>query len=418
MSTEVTGRRRPGNIVIILGFVCLLAGRFTLDRVGVDVPVLNDPRVALLWLLLVIVVIEGRRSRPVEQQPARWNGLAIFLVFAFLAYQFLSATWAPDGARLLRALMDNIVLALLVAVYSFLARWDRDRVVRVTMALFLGAGVVYFLAALSGYGHDPSGRWAALGGGSNVFVRIMVLAGIAALYFFVRSGSKGVFLLPLPVFAIGAVLSGSRGGLLAAAGIVVIAGAPYLFRLRAARVSSVAVPLALAAAGGWLLWGREVSTAVRERLVGATLEEGYLSGRDVLFRQAFDFFQREPVAGLGLDGFYATTRLDSGEQYAHNLPLAVAAEGGLIGLALLLGAVGALLAAYRSVPRVHRSVESRVALFGGLFVGLASLFSGDYYDSRLMWIFLVLAATTGPRKPAAAPEAPQAQSTVAPGRRQ
>jgi O-antigen ligase len=417
VSTDPTERNRPGTIAILLGFMCLLAGRFTLDRLGVDVPVLNDPRVALLWLLLIVVIIEERTARKVEHQPARWNGLAICLVFAFFGYQFVSAAWAPDGARLFRALMDNIVLAVLVAVFWLLARLGRDRVVRVTMALFLIAGFVYFGAALTGYGHDPSGRWAALGGGSNVFVRVMVIASIAAVYFFLRSGSKAVFLLPLPIFAAGAVLSGSRGGLAAAAGTAVIAAAPYLFRFRGAQVLSVAVPLGAAGAGAWVLWGREVLEVVRERFLEATLEQGYASGRDVLFQQAFELFRSEPVVGLGLDGFYGMTALHSEEQYVHNLPLAVAAEGGLIGLALLLGAVGALLAAYRSVPPALRSLESRVALIGGLFVGLASLFSGDYYDSRLMWIFLILAATAGPRRTTAAPDGPPARTAVTVGGR-
>ncbi|HET6484699.1 MAG TPA: O-antigen ligase domain-containing protein, partial [Actinoplanes sp.] len=40
----------------------------------------------------------------------------------------------------------------------------------------------------------------------------------------------------------------------------------------------------------------------------------------------------------------------------------------------------------------HRPQLTGLAVAATVFVGLSSLFSGDYYDSRLAWLFAAMAA--------------------------
>jgi O-antigen ligase len=406
MTRIETVRHHPvGMVVLLLGFVALLAGHFTLDRAGVSMPLVNDPRTLLFWLLLVALAFDAaNRPRRADATPpaARRCLQAVLLLFG---YQAVTALWAPGAARFSGMLSDLVALALVSFVYWTLACWDRDRVVRMTLACFLAAGVVYFLAAASGRGHDPSGRWAALGGGANVFVRIMVLAALAAVYFYCRSG-KVAWLLPVPVFLVGAVFSGSRGGIFAAVVVVVLFTLSNMRRLRAARLVPLVVVTSLAAAVIWHVLGDRLWCVLQQRFVSATFEEGYTSERDVIFRRAFELFLDYPVVGVGLDGFYALTNASFGYSYVHCLPLSVAAEGGLLGLLFLGGAFFALFAGYAAVPRRERSIESRAAAYGGIFIGIASLFSGHYYDARLMWVFLILAAV--------APAAQQSRETPQP----
>ena len=395
MSEFGAERRRPG-LVVVVAFIATLAGRFTLTRLGIDVPVVNDIRVLLFALLLMSFALEIRYAPPRSGS----GGAAVLAVLLLLAYQALSATWAPLGAARAQGIGDLVAIGVLVVVYGLLAQWDRDQVVAVTLTCFYVAAWVYFAAAASGRGHDPSGRWAALGGGPNVFVRIMVLGMLSALYLYLRRGRRVIWLLGVPPFLVGAVASGSRGGI-AALFITMAAAVPALFRStrrddgRTSR--QIGRPLLAVLVMGTLTWafaGQVVGGFVEERFVGATVQQGYVSGRDVLFREALKLFMQRPFLGTGINGFYAITDLGPGERYVHNLPLAVAAEGGIVGVALLGYAWYRIRRAFARVPRQERTPESRVAAYCGIFVGASSLFSGDYYDARLMWIFLLLAAVS------------------------
>jgi hypothetical protein len=87
-------------------------------------------------------------------------------------------------------------------------------------------------------------------------------------------------------------------------------------------------------------------------------------------------------------------------QYPHNYLIAVAAEGGLIGLALLTVAIVLWIGTVR--PGGALPVETRLAVTAAAFVALDAMFSGDNYDARVAWIFAALAAAaaTTRREPA------------------
>jgi O-antigen ligase len=123
-----------------------------------------------------------------------------------------------------------------------------------------------------------------------------------------------------------------------------------------------------------------------------TLEEGYISQRDVLFAEAYRLWLERPVFGGGLDSFvYYTFGLD---RYPHNLVMEVAQVGGIVAaLMLLTWLVHVILNSWHGGNHHTEIGLSMTALIFG-----CALFSGDFYDSRLMFIFGVLtiaAAGTG-----------------------
>lgn len=392
MTGEV--RRRPG-LVVIIAFVATMAGHFTLSRVGLTVPVFNDVRLPLFAALLAGFALEIRWA------PRRRHGAAPILlaIYLFLGYQAVSSTWAPPGALVTAALIDLLAIAVLVLVYIRLAEWDRDRVVALTMACFQAAAWVYFLAAASGQGHAAAGRWAALGGGPNVFVRVMVLGIFSSIFLYVTRGRHLGWLVGVPAFLFGAVASGSRGGLAALVLTLVIAAPSVLPGLRRGGAKPVLLVMALLAAGVAIA-GDSIVAFVEQRFVSTTFEQGYVSGRDVIFEMALDLWLQHPIVGTGLSSFPVIADLGFGVAYIHNLILAVAAEGGVVGLVLLLNTFYAFRRQFVRVPRAERSPESRTAAYSGIFVAAACMFSGDYYDARLMWILLALAVVR-PAEPSA-----------------
>jgi O-antigen ligase len=142
----------------------------------------------------------------------------------------------------------------------------------------------------------------------------------------------------------------------------------------------------------WAVAGKAIGSFVQQRFVTETFQQGYTSGRGDLFKYALHLFLERPFLGTGVNGFSVVSSLGEYDKYVHNLPLAVASEGGIVGLFLLINAWVQLRHEFGRVPRAERSLEARAAGYCGVFVGGASLFSGDYYDARLMWILLVLAA--------------------------
>jgi len=395
VTTAVGTRRHPG-LVVLVAFVATLAGRFTLTRLGINVPLLNDVRVPLFAVLLMCLALELRYA---GHRPAEGRGAAT-AVLLLLTYQALSACWSPPNTARVQAVGDLGAIAVLVFVYVSLAGWDRDRVTRATLVCMYAAAWVYFLAAASGSGHTSNGRWAALGGGPNVFVRVMGLGILAAVYLYARDGRRLGWLVAVPAFIIGALASGSRGGLVALIVTLVAAAVAILPRMAARNLGRPLVIVVVVVVVTWVVAGDTIGGLIQQRFVDATLDQGYTSDRDVLFRMAIEVFLRNPFFGTGINGFHIASPIGGADTYVHNLPLAVAAEGGVAGLLLLINAWYQLGRQFARVPRAERSPESRAAVYGGLFVGVACLFSGDYYDARLMWILLILAAVRPGRAPA------------------
>ncbi len=388
MTVDAGARVRQPGLVVTVAFIGVLAGHFTLSRIGLEVRLFDDLRVPLFAALLMSFALEF------GQAPARRHTgtRCLLAILAFLGYQALSAAWAPPSAAKGAALGDLAAIAVLVFVYVSLAEWDRDRVVTVTLGCFYATASIYFLAAASGLSASSTGRWAAPGGGPNVFVRIMVLGMLAAVYFYLRSGRRLIWLLGVPAFLTGAVASGSRGGLAALVIILIFAAPALLPGMRShGGIKPVLLVVGLLGAG-WLLAGDAIIDFVADRFLASTFQQGYTSNRDILFQAALNMFLQRPFTGGGITSFAVLANLGIGEKYAHNLLLAVASEGGVIGVLLLFNVFYQFRRAYARTPQADRSVECRTVAYCGIYVGVASMFSGDYYDARLMWILLILAA--------------------------
>jgi O-antigen ligase len=392
MTGEPTAR--PG-LIVLFAFLVTLAGRFTLSRAGVDIPVANDVRVPLFLILVLSLALESHHVGP---RPAA-GGHAVLGILALLAYQGLSILWVPPGTVTGPVLGDLCAVFGLLIVYYNLAAWDRDRVTATTLKLFHAAAWVYFAAAAAGFGREVNGRWAALGGGPNVFVRLMILGMITSFYLYLREDERLIWLVPIPVFLFGAIASGSRGGLVSLGVTIAIALLAIRPRLDFGRLAK---PFGLIVVVGIVLVitaGPTIADYVQARFIQGTLEQQNASSRDVLFGMAVRIFLQHPLLGTGLNGFTVVSGFGL-ELYTHNLPLSIAAEGGTIGLALLLVAWLGLWHGYATVPLRDRSLEARFAAYCGIFIGCTNLFSGDYYDARTMWIMLLLAAVHPARAPA------------------
>jgi O-antigen ligase len=147
---------------------------------------------------------------------------------------------------------------------------------------------------------------------------------------------------------------------------------------------------------------------VRESLSGspeATLTEA-TGGRSTLISVGLRIARDNPVAGVGLGGFndaYAarvSRREARGNAASHTTPVTVAAETGIIGLALFAWLVGtALFVAFRGSSRVDAAGRAR--LIAGLClvaIFVHSLFYNAFFEDPLMWALLAIATIALPRR--------------------
>jgi hypothetical protein len=125
-------------------------------------------------------------------------------------------------------------------------------------------------------------------------------------------------------------------------------------RRRSAGPAAVVAAVALAAVlAGSLAFGSQAGR-------GAGAQAGFLHGREHTWQAALDTFADRPIQGAGADAFLAgSARHQHGETvvFAHSLPLELAAELGIAGLAL---AIALYAATARLIHRARNTAAGRL----------------------------------------------------------
>lgn len=389
---RIYGGRKPlivrqGVFLLFAVYVALLAGRFSLARLSSETT--EAFAIDLRWVLLIsiILLLFAWYAGLVKSSTKRGRLVGIVPFGLWCAWLFLSILWSPRGADIQSGSIDILFLFSFGAIaWLVMAYLDNDSLEHI-WTWVLVTGLLYFVLAIIS-GPDAQGRFAAPGGGPNTFVRIMVLSAIAALYL-VTARSKRWPIATVPIYIVGAILSGSRGGILSAAIICLLFFIP-LIRSIGIRAMLLLTGFGLFAAYLASLWrDGYVFSVIRERYIEQTLVEGYSSGRNIIIEQAWDMFHQNPIIGVGLNGFDVLESGPAEYGYAHNLFFSTLAESGLIGAVLLVTSLACLI--FLSIRKVPTG-GTIYALMAGLFFLSTSMFSGDYYDSRFVWFFLAMAA--------------------------
>lgn len=380
---------RQGSYVLLALYISLLAGRFSFTRLSNEGSTSSGIDLRFIFLILTVLFIlawwVGLARARIKRD--RMVGLVPFGLWC--AWLLISCLWTPRGADFKSSSIDVLFLfSFVVLAWLVMAYLDNASLERV-WTWVLSTGVIYFVLALASE-PDAQGRFAAPGGGPNTFVRIMVVAALAALYL-VTVRAKRWPIATIPIFAVGAILSGSRGGILSAVIICLLFAVPLAKMLRVRGIVSLLVFGSAAAYAASFWRNGYVFSVLKERFIQQTIVEGYSSGRDTIIEQAWSMFLQSPIIGVGLNGFDFLETGPTDYGYAHNLLLSTLAETGLIGATLLVAALGRLV--FLSAGKTA-TTQSLFALIAGLFFLSASMFSGDYYDSRFVWFFLALASIT------------------------
>jgi O-antigen ligase len=397
-------------LAIVLS-VLFLVGRWNLQRLGVNpdgvdpdlvversvATVLIEPR---LWLtigcVLLLILMEMGPSGDARVHSGRPEARAsVRIFFVYGLYLVATIAWSPNDNPF-PAFVDICLMLVTLLVVERAARneefveafWLWLELLLIAIGAFALFTELFLAPATSA---DLPGRLSILGGGPNILGRFLAMLCLLMVAQSLRQGGGLRWSLAwrIVVAAVAVILllqTGSRG---AFTGMLV--GLLALLVVRRMNVRLIAIGAIVILAFQYLfkaILNADMIEFIDERWLVATLEEGYLSARDVLFAEAYRLWLDHPVFGGGLDSFeYYTFGLD---RYPHNLVMQMVQEGGIVAALLLLAwIVHVVLNSWHG-----RNHYTEIGLSMTALVFACAFFSGDFYDSRLMFIFGVLAISS------------------------
>jgi O-antigen ligase/polysaccharide polymerase Wzy-like membrane protein len=383
--------RNPGRQRVVMGLFLLtmISGEFGLQRIYPEYDWLGDfgyPR-TYLTLLLIIIVLGNEYTRAADEPRSPSMVKWFSWVVALHIYLAASVCWAPPPERgSLARVLSVVALSLLLWVALRIFRDVPEEKIKLAFELLFFIAIAYAAAGLMGT--NENGRMAMAYGGPNVFVRVMV-TGIFASAYLTAKNRRLAWLAPIPVFFACAVASGSRGGLLSlllSVPLFVLAfGNRQYFK-----VAGVLCVVALLIVVRYDLmadtrFGDWMTPFTRYVQIGGSPLDAEIDFglRGILWTTAHDTFLAHPIFGDGMVDTATSSQIDA---HPHNLVLATARDGGLVGLFLLLVPSVFLCRRWFS----EKTIEHKMCFALGSFYFFESMFSGTYYDARFMWLFLLL----------------------------
>ena len=309
---------------------------------------------------------------------------------AFVLWSWVSLFWSvKPEATLGRAFTYTQLLIAAWLIYQFSSRTERLRTLM--WAYVVGAWVSVlgtFWAYVKG-AEVAYGRFAAPGFDPNDLSFYLNVAILMAWHLgvhrrqFVRLISWGL----IPFASAAVLLTASRAGALG----MVLALAFVLFSVNKLGFRWAATSLALLLGLGGYLFTTIVPeySFIRLLTIPEELASGTLNQRTVIWKAGLDAFANHPLLGTGAGTFsFAVEPYLGIEKAPHNVFLAIAVEGGMIGLLFWLGMLVAAFA-----PALLRTNSNRVFLTFLVGVLTLAFLSLNFEWRKVTWLVMSLAAS-------------------------
>ena len=369
----------------------------------------------LVHLLLPALRARSQRARPVSaaDEPLHWRRLAFWgsprglevILFGAIALYAVQAIYSSDHARAAENVAFFYIPFALLFVLLRRVRWSRQLLLRclavtvVLAALFAGIGFIEYARkslflnpkVVAANQYDNYFRVNSLFFDPNIYGRFLALVMIAVTTIVLWGSRRREIVGGAAVLAWllgGLVTSFSQSSIAALLlGLAVLAA--YRWNARATVYSSLGL---LALAGAIVLLAPASLHFGLKGSGGST--SNATSGRSKLISGGLDLFARRPLQGFGSGSFeveykrHTNATAENATSASHTIPVTVAAEQGLPGLAvyvaLLLAALFVLFGrAGRSPPRI-----ALAACFVALV--LHTWAYADFLEDPFTWAILAI----------------------------
>lgn len=376
----------------------LVAAGFLYGNSSFDILGISGLRVPT-WLTIGLAAVlffgvnrNVERALPLRAPLAFWFFYVIFLIWQGVLA--LSVLWSPFSGEVGSQLEGFFLTALGVLIAS-LAWFEMSENRRKRSLLLFATSVLLLVPFALWEGFSDGGRITPAGVGPITYGRALSFALIILIFFSLfRKDNRWVALGSFAAISI--VFAGSRGVNLALVAALIFF-VTLVFQQRWRTISDLFrffSPVLLCWLGLiWATlfplssWGLANKSPVLDSYASRPLTSA--TGREELFRGAWNFFLESPLVGNGLNSFRmeSISPIFPEGAYAHNLILSSLAEGGLLATVPLLVTLVTLVLHGLRTTLVEYSVLFATLLF---FIFLQSMVSGDYYDARFFWLFACL----------------------------
>jgi hypothetical protein len=340
-------------------------------------------------LTIAALLYHAFRLRRLNAPPASWLAWAAFMVLCFASWAWSIAP--ADTQELLGIVASLFTLYTAAAVYPVSARdyvYARRAVVVSGLLVSLYGFYAYEtgqrlgpvrLSLSSGNLHIDSNHLAA-------FFSIPI-AIVAARFFCSTSLRERIVCLALiaPMF-LNVLLTGSRGGLIAATGLLVYLGIVARKYLLLAGTFALGLIASFAIPNVW------------ERVFDPQLSDA--SGRDEIWAVGFKAIAHYGVFGAGFGTFAdaydenlvnASQRIFEGwHRPAHNILMQTIVDIGILGVILLLTAWWTTIAQNRSIPRRSPYYPDRIGYEAAMLAIFISALTIDLLWFKYLWLAMML----------------------------
>lgn len=378
-----------------VAFLCVLAVVLVLpiENVFVIPGVGSLSRLAgILLILSAVPAFLGRGYLQFRRQP-----VVVMLLALYVLWALASLMWSVEPASTMSYVFTFVQLLILVVVIWQLCVTDRDRRA-VQQAYVIGSAIAVF----EGIRNFVLGneavyqRFSVSNTDPNDYALILALAIPMAWDLFAnqRGYVRVLNLLCIPLALVGIILTGSRGGSLAAAVALLVIPLGFMSLDRFGRRTILALLVAglLAVPFFWTDIVTTVGSNIdRISTLGEELSSGTLNDRAIIWDLGMEAFGERPLTGVGGGAFPAAIEKAAGvRELAHNTFISVAVEMGLVGL-LLFGSVLVVLA----VPLIRsysvRTMPGMVLLLT-LLIGITPL---TWEFRKPTWLVIALLLVLG-----------------------
>lgn len=249
-------------------------------------------------------------------------------------------------------------------------------------------------------------RWAIVNGGADYSQNLSYFASLAFLIdlFMLKKGSnydrfrlfetkvmRAVSIIMLVVYPLVVLISGGRGGFVVIVMGIIAYVVSYRGRHRISLFAWIGFVLVLFIVVYYFVSSfssysvfQQNSDRVFSYIDQSGINMAETSGRDEVYREAWELFLSKPINGYGL--FTYKTHLN-GVTYPHNFLLEFLLQGGLLLTLPLLALLFVFFSRYVSIYRANPSVVMILPFIVYSFTKL--LFSGSYMEEPFFWFSLM-----------------------------
>jgi O-antigen ligase len=387
-----------GTILLQWRLGALLLAAALPFEVMIDLGPLASGMKVLALLTFVSLALAMLTDHKLFERFARlWQQPLVLAMLAFVLWNSVSILWASDKGEALRATIQFLGLFGLTVVIGLLE--GRNLLLAWAGFVFstaLSVPAAYLLPLPAESDMAVSGRFGPAGADPNTYALLVAIALFAAYFGLLRQHTIIAYLL-VPVFIYGIFATGSRTGLIALVATPLLAMfVPRLPTRLGWRVLPMYV-LGTAAVAVIVFAIPSVGDPALERVmtISQIQSEETWNGRWNNWQGALDVVASHPILGVGA-GNYAEAAIDYSESVqaksirdgavkgvAHNAPLGVASELGLVGLILFLGI---LFFSVKTVVPIAQKSSPGTGILLGLIVAMIAMITLTWEIQKIVYV--------------------------------